>query len=180
MLAYAVWYSVHSSVRSVKNWCRVIDIATNKNCDSARCYEQFARYNILFYNPEANSMKPNTNSNHKTDLTTVNYRGLRHQLKLVRMFFGCNITGATPTFTECCYFVGIRGAKSLSRSNFFLAVRLQLFHSDQVAWEIRQVWIGSWQCTRSSREWICPRRLSCIVNWLSREYVRRALQTTDT
>ena len=40
-----------------KNWCRVSHIATNKNCDSPRCYEQFARYNTLFYNPDANPIR---------------------------------------------------------------------------------------------------------------------------
>ena len=64
---------VHCSVRLVKNLCSVRDIATNKNCDFASGYEQFAGYNTLFYNPDANPIKPNTNSNHKTYLAYVNY-----------------------------------------------------------------------------------------------------------
>ena len=60
-------------LRLVKNWCRVSDITTNKNCDFASGYEQFAGYNTLFYNPDANPIKPNTNSNHKTYLAYVNY-----------------------------------------------------------------------------------------------------------
>ena len=62
---------VHSSVHLVKNWCRVSDIAKNKNCASS--YEQFAGYNTLFYNPDAIPIKPNTNSNHKTYLAYLNY-----------------------------------------------------------------------------------------------------------
>ena len=102
---------------------------------------------------------------------------IRHQFNLVSRFFGCNITGVTPNFTECCYFVDIQG-KFLLRSNFFLAVRSHL-PIYQVAWENRQVWMApSWQCTPSSRERVCSRRLSCVVNWPSREYVRRALSIT--
>ena len=63
---------VHCSVRLVKNWCRVSNNAT-KNCDFASGYKQFAGYNTLFYNPDANPIKPNTNSNPKTYLAYVNY-----------------------------------------------------------------------------------------------------------
>ena len=51
-----------------KKWCHVGDIATKKNCDFASGYEQFAGYNTLFHNHDANPIKPNTNYNHKTDL----------------------------------------------------------------------------------------------------------------
>ena len=68
---YAVYHSVHYTVPLPwqKNWCRVSDIATNKNCDFTSGYEQFVRSNTLFYNPDSKHIKPNTNSNHKTDLT---------------------------------------------------------------------------------------------------------------
>ena len=46
--------------RFERNWCRVSDIATNKNCDFTSGYEQFARYNTLFYNPHSKHIKPNT------------------------------------------------------------------------------------------------------------------------
>ena len=126
-----------------KNWCRVSDIATNKNCDSPRCYEQFARYNTLFYNPDANPIR-----------------------KLYAISSNWNVFWLQHHWRNTdFYWSGER--KCFSRSNFFLAVRLQLFHSDQMAWENRQVWIGSWQCRRSSREWICLQPLSCVVNGLS-------------
>ena len=61
--------------------------------------------------------------------------------------------------------VGIR-EKCLLRSNFFLAVRSHL-PIYQMVWENRQVWMApSWQC-----ELICSRRLSCVVNGPSCEYV---------
>ena len=85
---------------------------------------------------------------------------------LLGSFLGCNTTGVTPNFTECwSNVVGIR-EKCLLRSNFFLAVRSHL-PIYQVVWENRQVWMApSWQC-----ELICSRRLSCVVNGPSREYV---------
>ena len=51
-----------------EKWCHVGDIATKKNCNFASGYEQFAGYNTLFHNHDANPIKPNTNYNHKTDL----------------------------------------------------------------------------------------------------------------
>ena len=58
MRAYDVYHSVHYSVRLAK-----------KKTDFASGYEQFAWCNTLFYNPDSKPIKPNTNSNHKADLT---------------------------------------------------------------------------------------------------------------
>ena len=103
-----------------------------------------------------------------TKLTLLRLRKLYAIISstLLASFLGCNMTGVTPNFTACwSNVVGIR-EKCLLRSNFFLAVRSHL-PIYQVVWENHQVWMApSWQC-----ELICSRRLSCVVNGPSREYV---------
>ena len=71
-----------------KKWCHVGDIATKKNCDFASGYEQFAGYNTLFHNHDANPIKPNTNYNHKTDLAYATEIIRHHQLNIISKFFG--------------------------------------------------------------------------------------------
>ena len=61
------------------------------------------------------TMTPNllkTNSNHKTDLTiTLYFNRKLYAISSTSLaaFFGCNIIGVAPHFTECCYFVVASG-----------------------------------------------------------------------
>ena len=107
--AYAVYHSVHYSVRLAKNWCRVSYIPTNKNCDFTSGYEQFARYNTLFYNLDSKHIKPNTNSNHKTDLTIT----LHFNRKLCAISWtslaAFLVAISLAYLIECCYFVVASG-----------------------------------------------------------------------
>ena len=51
-----------------KNGVTSVILLPRKTVISLAAIQQFAGYNTLFHNHDANPIKPNTNSNHKTDL----------------------------------------------------------------------------------------------------------------